>query len=72
MVAAVRCPVLAMIGDREGEEPRAQFDAFVAGVDGPVTPVVFTAADGASTHCQADNIRLSAQVTFDWLDDRLG
>jgi pimeloyl-ACP methyl ester carboxylesterase len=72
MVAAVRCPVLAMIGDREGVEPQAQFDAFVDGVGGPVTPVVFRAGDGASTHCQADNIRLSAQVTFDWLEDRLG
>ena len=72
MVASVRCPVLAMIGDREGVEPRAQFESFVGGVGGPVTRVVFTAEDGASTHCQSDNIRLSAQVTFDWLDEHLG
>ena len=39
---------------------------------GPVTPVLFTAEDGASTHCQADNIRLSAQVTFDWLGRPVG
>lgn len=69
--ASIHCPSLAMIGDREGAEPRAQFDTFVSGVGGPVTQVVFTAEDGASTHCQADNIRLSAQVTFDWLDDQL-
>ncbi len=68
-IAAVGCPVLALVGDREGPEPLAQFDEFVNGVGGPVTPVVFTAEDGASTHCQVDNIRLSAQVTFDWLDD---
>jgi hypothetical protein len=60
-----------MIGDREGAEPRAQFDAFVDEVAGPTTSVVFTAEDGASTHCQADNIRLSAQVVYDWLDERL-
>ena len=72
LVSSVRCPVLAMIGDREGPEPRAQFDAFVGGTGGPVTPVVFTAEDGASTHCQSDNIRLSAQVTFDWLDEQFG
>ena len=72
MVSSVRCPVLAMIGDREGPEPRAQFEAFVGGTGGPVTPVVFTAEDGASTHCQSDNIRLSAQVTFDWLDEQFG
>jgi hypothetical protein len=69
LIAAVRCPSLALSGDREGAEPRAQFDAFVSGVSGPVTPVLFSADDGASTHAQADNIRLSAQVTFDWLDE---
>jgi hypothetical protein len=71
LVAAIHCPSLAMIGDREGPEPRAQFDRFVAGVAGPVTPVVFTPADGTAAHCQSDNIRLSAQVTFDWLDQNL-
>jgi pimeloyl-ACP methyl ester carboxylesterase len=71
-IASVRCPVLALVGDREGPEPLAQFDEFVNRVGGPVTPVVFSAADGASTHCQVDNIRLSAQVTFDWLDDLFG
>lgn len=71
LTAAVTCPVLAMIGDREGAEPTAQFDAFVAGVGGPVTAVVFGPEDGASAHCQSDNIRLSAQVTFDWLDEQL-
>ena len=71
-VASIRCPSLALIGDREGLEPRAQFDAFVAASGGPVTPVVFRPDDGASAHCQADNIRLSAQVTFDWLDEVLG
>ncbi len=70
MVASVRCPVLALVGDREGPEPLAQFHQFVDGVGGPVASVVFTAQDGASTHCQADNIRLSAQVTFDWLDEQ--
>jgi pimeloyl-ACP methyl ester carboxylesterase len=71
LTSSVHCPTLALLGDREGIEPRAQFDALVAGVTGPVTPVLFTPEDGASTHCQADNIRLSAQVTFDWLDEQL-
>ena len=69
--ATITCPVLAMVGEREGPEPRAQFEALVAGAGGPVTSRVFTVEEGASTHCQVDNIRLSAQVTFDWLDDRL-
>lgn len=69
---SIRCPVLALVGDREGDEPLAQHRAFVAEVSGPVSSVVFTAEEGASTHCQADNIRLAAQVTFDWLEDQLG
>ena len=32
LVSAIGCPVLALVGDREGAEPRAQFDAFVADV----------------------------------------
>jgi hypothetical protein len=68
MASSIVCPALALIGDREGAEPLAQFDSFVADVAGPVTSVLFGAEDGASTHTQSDNLRLSAQVTFDWLD----
>lgn len=71
LLGAVTCPVLALVGEREGMEPRAQFDALVAGVTGPVTSRVFRPADGASAHCQSDNLRLSAQVTYDWLDAQL-
>jgi hypothetical protein len=70
-VGDLTCPSLALVGDREGAEPLAQFDAFIAGAGGPVTSRRFTVGEGASTHCQADNIRLSAQVTFDWLDEQL-
>jgi hypothetical protein len=68
LTGSISCPVLALVGEREGAEPRAQFDALIAGVTGPVTSRVFRPSDGASTHCQSDNLRLSAQVTFDWLD----
>jgi pimeloyl-ACP methyl ester carboxylesterase len=71
-LAQIRCPSLALVGDREGDEPAAQFATFVEGVGGPVEPVIFTAVDGASTHCQVDNLRLSAQVTFDWLEGVFG
>ena len=72
LASAISCPVLALVGDREGAEPLAQFEALVAEAEGAVTAVRFTAEDGASTHCQSDNIRLSAQVTFDWLDSQVG
>ena len=71
LLGDVTCPVLALVGEREGVEPRAQFDALVEGVTGPVTSRVFRPADGASAHCQSDNLRLSAQVTYDWLDAQL-
>jgi pimeloyl-ACP methyl ester carboxylesterase len=72
LTPSITCPVLALVGEREGAEPLDQFRSFVAEVGGPVTSVVFRPEDGASTHCQSDNIRLSAQVTFDWLDEQLG
>jgi hypothetical protein len=30
---------------------------------------VFTREDGASAHCQVDNMVLLEQVAFDWLDE---
>jgi len=71
LTRAITCPVLALVGEREGDEPRAQFDALVTGVSGPVTARVFRPSDGASAHCQSDNLRLSAQVTYDWLEAQL-
>jgi pimeloyl-ACP methyl ester carboxylesterase len=71
MLAAIGCPALALAGDREGPEPRAQFEAFASGTTGSVTTVLFGAEDGASTHGQSDNLRLLAQVTYDWLDEQL-
>jgi pimeloyl-ACP methyl ester carboxylesterase len=71
LTEAISCPVLALVGEREGDEPRAQFDALVSGVAGPVNSRIFRPSDGASAHCQSDNLRLSAQVTFDWLDSQL-
>ncbi len=67
----IGCPVLALVGEREGPEPLAQFEAFVAALPGGATTHRFTVAEGVSAHCQADNVRRSAQVVFDWLDDHL-
>ena len=68
-LTAIGCPTLAVVGEREGVEPRRQFDAFVAGVSGPVTPTVLGEVDGVSAHGQADNLPVSAQVIYDWLDE---
>jgi len=68
-LSAVTCPSLALVGEREGEEVLRQVDEFVAGVGGPVTTCRFSVDDGADAHCQANNLRLAAQVVYDWLDD---
>jgi hypothetical protein len=71
-LGVIRCPVLGLVGDREGDEVVAQAEQFVAGVGGPATLHRFGVDDGADAHCQANNLRLAAQVVYDWLDERFG
>jgi hypothetical protein len=68
-LSAVSCPALSLVGEREGDEVLRQADEFAAGVAGPVTTCRFSVDDGADAHCQANNLRLAAQVVYDWLDD---
>ena len=68
-LGAIRCPVLGLVGDREGPEVLDQAERFVAGVGGPATLHRFGVDDGADAHCQANNLRLAAQVVYDWLDE---
>ncbi len=68
-VATISCPVLGLVGEREGTEVLDQAEALVAQVAGPATLHRFTVDDGAEAHCQANNLRLAAQVVYDWLDD---
>lgn len=68
-LADISCPVLSLVGEHEGPEVLRQARDFAAGVTGPVTSVSFSVDDGADAHCQANNLRLAAQVTYDWLDE---
>jgi len=68
-LSAVSCPSLALVGLREGDEVLRQDAEFTAGVSGPVTTHGFSVDDGADAHCQANNLRLAAQVVYDWLDE---
>ena len=67
--AAVTCPALALVGEGEGGEPLRQFHDFCERAGGPVTRRLFTAAEGADTHCQLGNLTLSNAVTLDWLEE---
>jgi len=67
--SGISCPALALAGTGEGGEPMRQFDAFVRGCATPVTSRMFTASEGADTHCQLGNLTLSNAVVFDWLEN---
>jgi pimeloyl-ACP methyl ester carboxylesterase len=70
-VTSISCPVLALVGEREGPEVIRQADEFVAGVSGPASTRRFGVDDGADAHCQVGNLRLATQVIYDWLDEML-
>lgn len=71
-VGRVRCPVLAAVGEGEGELPRAQLEAFARAAGGPVDRHVFLAEWGADSHCQVANTARLGQITYDWFLDRFG
>jgi pimeloyl-ACP methyl ester carboxylesterase len=69
-VGGITCPVLGLVGEREGAEVLAQAEALASAVAGPATLRRFGVDDGADAHCQANNLRLFAQVVYDWLDEQ--
>jgi len=68
-VGRISCPALALRGEHEGAEVDRQAAALAAGASGPVTERVFAMDEGADAHSQVGNLRLAAQVIYDWLDD---
>lgn len=69
MMASIRIPVLACVGEGEGDEPKRQCDEFKRLVTGPVDVHRFTREWGADAHCQFNNLPRFSQVAYDWLDD---
>src|SRR5262249_60161343 len=51
-LANIGCPTLAMAGEGEGEETRAQFERYCREVKGAVTRRMFSAEEGRHKHCQ--------------------
>jgi len=72
VLADVTCPVLGLVGEREGAEIVGQVEELAAKVPGPVTVRRCTVDEGADAHAQVGNLRLAAQVVFDWLDELFG
>ena len=71
--AALTCPILSIIGEKEYQQgPASRFQQKQAVNLNPDTRsklVVTTAAEGADAHAMATNMSLMAQVVFDWLDE---
>ena len=68
MMASISVPVLACVGEGEGEEPMRQFEEFTRLTTGPVDVHVFSKEWGADAHCQVNNLSRFGQVAYDWLD----
>jgi pimeloyl-ACP methyl ester carboxylesterase len=66
----ISCPVLALIGENEGEELKNQAIKFIENISSTKKELmVFTLDEDASDdHCQLDNRTRANQVIFDWLD----
>lgn len=63
------CPTLALSGEGEGELFLKQSKAFFKNISSPnKTSKVFTEEEGASSHCQIDNLTLAQSTIYDWLD----
>ena len=66
----ISCPVLCFVGNGDSNEQIRQFHEFYKKVSsGNRNMRIFTQQDGASMHCQIDNLGLLEQITFDWLEN---
>jgi len=68
-LSQITCPVLAIIGEREGPEVSRQAEDLEKGVSGATTLRRFSIDDGADSHGSVGNLRLATQVVYDWLDE---
>jgi len=71
--AALTCPILSIIGEKEYQQGPAsrlqQTQAVNLNADTRSKLIVTTAAEGADAHAMSTNMSLMAQLVFDWLDD---
>lgn len=68
----VKCPLLSMYSEAEHPEMQRQaIDTFEQAPNEKNAIFKGTEEDGADLHCQLNNLPLSYQVMFDWLDEVL-
>jgi len=64
----IECATLSLVSEGEGNEAVGQAKRFFEGVSGPKDIYIFTADEGADSHCQISNLALMNAVVFNWLD----
>lgn len=65
----ISCPTLALCGEDEGNSFLSQADRFINNISSKTKRLrVFTRKEGASSHCQIDNLTLAQNTIYDWLD----
>jgi hypothetical protein len=71
--AALTCPILSIIGEKEYQQGPAsrlqQTQAVHLNPDTRSKLLITTAAEGADAHAMSTNMSLMAQLVFDWLDE---
>ena len=68
----ITCPTLCLASEGEGKESERQARKFYDMLQCPKEFHLFTVEEGADSHCQINNISLSGQFIFNWLDDVFG
>lgn len=65
----ISCPTLALCGEGEGRVFLEQAETFIRNISAAKKELkIFTRAEGASAHCQIDNLTLARNTICDWLD----
>lgn len=65
----ITCPTLALSGEGEGNAFLEQAKLFFENISSIKKELkVFSVKDGASAHCQIDNLTIARNTFYDWLD----
>ena len=69
-IRRITCPSLALVGEGDSPQEIKQCHSFFETVSSQIKAKrVFTREDGASAHCQVDNMPLLEEMAYDWLDE---
>jgi pimeloyl-ACP methyl ester carboxylesterase len=68
----IHCPTLCLASEGEAPMFLTQAHEVYDALNVPKKLHIFSAEEGAATHCQVNNPTLMQEVVYDWLDEVLG